>query len=576
VNGFAPGTTQTDIKGIWMRHRVAIIAAIAAIVLAGALFSRVQFGQLAHPLLWHDEALTAVFGERVLEYGYPKVHGPDGQAHYPMHHDLSVGTHETWDAYIGSPWLQYYFAAAGVAWAKRSDDLYEKTRRVRLPFALAGCAGLMILLLTGLSALHGIKQRLLFAALYLGALSYSVLLVLHLREVRYYALTVLLVACAVSITAYRDIFRNIGGAIYTVALAVVCLLLFNSFYLAFVGLGLGLAINALLESLPDDTTARADADFIGVLLPKLGPLILAALAAIPLLYFYEVFDVAAAFSDRYATPKNAYGYKLLGLIKGLLRYEFLAAALVFRAGVQFCLRTASSQAKQATAQRRQFAQLLACIIVCYAAVVAFAPFYYERYSIALSPLITLLLLIDGFTIWDLQKEHRREFAHKLVVVICGLTLLATLFIRFPEFSGRLAETSSPIEGPLDQVVAYITANYEHPEDLVIATNYEDPSLRFYLGSQVVIGWFNPDVERDLAADPDIIIPRPGNRHLDELKLLASKGSYAQKTFPLMNTHANNVPSLAPWNHSRWVHRFATPKVGADDTERTFILERTRP
>ena len=122
-------------------------------------------------------------------------------------------------------------------------------------------------------------------------------------------------ACAVSITAYRDIFRNIGGAIYTVALTVVCLLLFNSFYLAFVGLGLGLAINALLESLPDDTT-----------------------------------------------PKNEYGYKRLGLIKGLLRYEFLAAA----------------------------------------------------------------------------------------------------FIRFPEFSGRLTETGSPIEGPLDQVVAYIHCQLRAP------------------------------------------------------------------------------------------------------------------
>jgi hypothetical protein len=76
--------------------------------------------------------------------------------------------------------------------------------------------------------------------------------------------------------------------------------------------------------------------------------------------------------------------------------------------------------------------------------------------------------------------------------------LAAAFIRFPEFSGRLTETGSPIEGPLDQVVAYITANYEHPEDLVIAANDEDPSLRFYLGTQVVIGWFNPDVEHDLA------------------------------------------------------------------------------
>ncbi|HIM02084.1 MAG TPA: hypothetical protein EYG46_13945 [Myxococcales bacterium] len=75
--------------------------------------------------------------------------------------------------------MQYDFATVGFAWAGDRDDLYEKTRRMRLPFALADCAGLMILMLTDLSALHGIKQQLLFAALYLGALSYSVLLVLH-------------------------------------------------------------------------------------------------------------------------------------------------------------------------------------------------------------------------------------------------------------------------------------------------------------------------------------------------------------------------------------------------------------
>jgi hypothetical protein len=75
--------------------------------------------------------------------------------------------------------LQYAFAAVGFAWAEDSDDLYEKTGRMWLPFALADCAGLMILMLTDLSALHGIKQQLLFAALYLGALSYSVLPVLH-------------------------------------------------------------------------------------------------------------------------------------------------------------------------------------------------------------------------------------------------------------------------------------------------------------------------------------------------------------------------------------------------------------
>lgn len=77
---------------------------------------------------------------------------------------------------------------------------------------------------------------------------------------------------------------------------------------------------------------------------------------------------------------------------------------------------------------------------------------------------------------------KNEYGYKLLGLIKGLLryeFLAAAFIGFPEFSGRLTETGSPIEGPLDQVVAYITANYEHPEDFVIATNDKDPSLRFY-------------------------------------------------------------------------------------------------
>ena len=574
VSPFDSDDTLTDRKGELMRHRIAVALAILAVLLAGALFGRVQFGQLAHPLMWHDEALTAVFGERVLDYGYPKVHGKDGEPHYPMHHDLSVGTKEGSDAYIGSPWLQYYFAAAGVAWAERTEDLYAKTFRLRLPFALAGCAGLAILLMTGLSAIRGSLRKLSFALLYLLALSYSVLLVLHLREVRYYALTVLLVASAVSLAACYTVFRKLSAPAYAVALALVCILLFNSFYLAFVGLAIGLGLHACIGSLRAASETREDASLTSWLIPHLAPLVLAAIAVLPLLAFYEVFDVAAAFSERYSGPKNAYAYKLIGLVKGLLRYEFLAPALACHAAAFVSLQRASNEAIEATAKRRQLTRMLAVVIVCYGATVALAPFYYERYSIALSPVITMLMLLDGFTLLDLQRDQRRAPAAIAITTACAVCLAATLVVRLPDFTARLAEVSTPIEGPLDHAVAYLKTAYPRPDELVIATNYEDPSLRFYLGSRVIVGWFNPDVERDLDATPDIIIPRPGNRHLEELATLAARGSFEQKRFPIQNVHANNVPSLAPWNHARWVHRFSTPAAESDSPDAFFLLERS--
>ena len=57
---------------------------------------------------------------------------------------------------------------------------------------------------------------------------------------------------------------------------------------------------------------------------------------------------------------------------------------------------------------------------------------------------------------------------------------------------------------------------------MIATNYEDPSLRYYLGSRVIVGWFNPNVEQDLLLDPAVIIPRPGGKNRRALAHLASR------------------------------------------------------
>ena len=132
-----------------MPDKVSVAFGALGLVLASGLFSLVVFKHLSYPLIWHDEALTVVFGERVLDYGYPKVHAPTGD-HYPMHHEISVGVKEGIDAYVGSPWAQYYFAALGVAWAGESSDFYAKTLRLRLPFAIAGCLGVAVLLLTAL------------------------------------------------------------------------------------------------------------------------------------------------------------------------------------------------------------------------------------------------------------------------------------------------------------------------------------------------------------------------------------------------------------------------------------------
>ena len=77
----------------------------------------VLLARLGHPLFWHDEAETAAFAQRVQAFGYPKVHDGKNTLYSlwaPWRRE-GIGIHEGSDAYTGSPWLQYYVGAVGVA-----------------------------------------------------------------------------------------------------------------------------------------------------------------------------------------------------------------------------------------------------------------------------------------------------------------------------------------------------------------------------------------------------------------------------------------------------------------------------
>ncbi len=167
----------------------------------------------------------------------------------------------------------------------------------------------------------------------------------------------------------------------------------------------------------------------------------------------------------------------------------------------------------------------------------------------------------------------RRHASLAFAALGAASFCASLWVRLPEFRGRLQEIRHVYRGPLDFAIPYLAQRYAQPEDLMIATNYEDPSLRYYLGSRVIVGWFNPNLEQDLLLDPDVIIPRPGGKNRRALAHLASRGSFRVHRLPVRNVSANNVPSLAPWNHARWVHRFETPRADTEDRDALVILER---
>ena len=220
------------------RERSTAVAALA-LCAAVALFAVLLFARLGHPLFWHDESETAAFAERVLRFGFPKVHDGHNTLYslWPGFRRAGVGIDEASDAYTGSPWLQYYVGAAGVALGAGSDDLYARTAWVRLPFALLGCAGLALLFAAVRPSLGARARGLAFAAVFALLLAGSVLLLLHLREARHYALTTFGAGVFCFALLRRHAQEGLRYAPYALLLCGALLWLFHSFHPAALAFG---------------------------------------------------------------------------------------------------------------------------------------------------------------------------------------------------------------------------------------------------------------------------------------------------------------------------------------------------
>jgi len=537
----------------------------ALLLLTGLLLFS-MFRHLSFPLLWNDESFSAMFGQRVVEYGYPKVHG-ERNVVYGLRQDPSIGVDPENDAYLGSPWGQYYVAALGVVLAAPFDDPYEKTARLRLPFAVAGVGGVGVLIAAILPAFSRGARRYEAAIACVLLVLCSTSLLLHLREVRYYALAVLLSGGVVWLFAQRHIYRALGWGPYSCGLALTLVLLCNTFYPLFGVFGLVLALEAGLRALRSEGEWARRARR---LLEDLVPLGVALLGALPTILYLNLFAVTGAFMEMYeGTAQNRYGAVLSTVVLHLLRYEFLGAALLSRASVVWL--SHGEATGENMRRRRALASFLFGFCVVYVLVVARTPFFYERYYLVVGPMLTAVVVLDFGSLLALRRRGLLGARWGPVVVVGVLLVSASL--RLPEFEGRIREWATPYRGPLDALIPYLLDRFDQPEKLVIATDYEGPALMYYLGSHVTVGYYGANLEEDLAIDPDVIIPRywPGQK--PALARLRSRGGWVRRDFPVAGLPANNVPSLSPRNQaSGFTHRFDTVLAERPD-QRVFLFER---
>ena len=556
-----------------------------AILLAIAVLLANLFVHLSHPLIWSDEGDSVMFGQRVLEYGYPKVHG-ERNLLYGLKEKLEVGIDETTDAYTGAPWMNYYVAAAGVYWASHSTDDYAKTLRLRLPFTLVGLLGLALLFVSVAPALsefdvvaHAQEQRgyystrsalLVFAIL--ACLSTS--LILHLREARYYPIVLLLVGSFFFVWLRHHVFGRASYAGYCVGTFLSLFLLFNTFYPAF---GV-VVVSSLLHLATKLRLARAERrtslqDFSWSAMPVFAALF----AVLPLLAFFDFVEQSERWFESFDSSFRAYLQNLAVVGYNLMRFEFLLLVLVLkvlllsqRAGVRALLESGEIR------QRLDVSRFLGLFLLAYFLLVTRSPFIFERYFLAMGPVLSLLVIVDGSILLSVvrfgSRLSDRKWRQRIIPAVVLATFAVTVGVRYPELQGRIQEMRVPYQGPLDFAIPYLKKTYQNPEDLVIATNYAGSVFMYYLGSHVTIGYYGANLEQDMAIQPDIIIPRPWSRQRAHLATLSASADYRRKEFPVADQATNNIPSLSPFTPGGLRHRYETV-FAQDPLQRFAIYER---
>lgn len=548
------------------------------------------FKHISYPLMWADESMTAVGAQRVLDYGYPKVHDGRNVFYDLRHYNRTLGIDEKTDAYIGGAgWFPYYFTAPFVALSRVTSDLYLKTAILRFPFAIAGFAGLLLLLWTVIRSLEGQLSRLLIALLFVLLELPSVTLMLHLREVRYYSLQLLLTAVALSVFAAYHMQSELRYRTYAVAVTALIPLLYMTFSpaaLAFfltVSLYLGgewLLSSSFMRDVPLPSTR------FGLYLPLKPaiPILVSLVFLVPLAWFFNTLYISQQLDYFYGFTLATYIEHLSVVVRYFARYDII----VFAIAAKLLLAMFWQRLRKETALLPAFRLSLffTMYFVHHALIVGKIPNeLFTRYFITLNPILILTFAIDLLILGRLSLEmnfHQKVASATLVAVLAVGSTGWAFTQNWQLIRGRLYEVSHQYRGVLDFVIPYMQEHNKHPDQLVIATNYEETSYIFYLGCRVIVGFVNPDFQTEQSERPDYVVYRKFWSALtdkDVYKSFFRHDNYERVLFPVYEYGFNNIPETVHWT-PKWgwnssMHLFKTAYTYDQNKQATIYINRDK-
>lgn len=473
---------------------------LAAGVVLVALSAVLLLARPGHPLLWEDEAETAVIARNLLEQGVPS---PAGRGHLVTQtggaDSRLLGGRLVW---IWHPWLQHLLVAGSFA-------LFgEGTAAARWPFLLVSAASLPLFFRWRLER-AGPAAALAATAIY----GLTPVFLLHGRQCRYYAL--LLLGGVLALSSYSRLARGRRRDAVVLGLSLALLVWANP--LSGLAVAAGLTVHAAWRSLRRRRP--------GPLLRLAPPLALWAVLSVPWLAFalgqgLEPPDLGLAGRLRMASS-------LLWRAQHALLPLVLWPVLAWRLG----------GADTPRAEREEIALLGVLAAVSLPLIAAEAPMATARYLLPVWPLAAAVL--GHLAAW-LSVRWTAWAGAAFVLLVIGTNLFAALpampvawtagpvepdpRLRTPieklAAAGRLqaplalwlTELARPEPGPVEAVVELVRALPRPPR--AVAAGYAWDSLHFYLGVPVA-GAAGARVRRAAglpAVDPatvDVVVPRRG-------------------------------------------------------------------
>ncbi|MCX6729960.1 MAG: hypothetical protein NT058_00445 [Candidatus Portnoybacteria bacterium] len=550
--------------------KIKILLSIGTIIIV-AVFAVSLFKNIAYPLLWNDEASTAMFGKRVLQYGYPKVHDDKNSLYLWSDQNHDIGTRSNGDVYIAEGWTQYYLAALGDSLANKSDDVYVKTAMLRIPFAVAGFLGIIIFGLT-IGLFFNKNRKWALIAFFIFEL-FSISLILHLREVRYYSLVILFASIIFNVYIRHVILKTLKYKHYLWVISLLVVLLFHTHYPIAAAFMVALGIHSLI--LAFSRCEKKLSIFVREFFKLALPLFVSLIFIIPSLVYFKTLITANALTTEYALGFGVYVRNVVLALSFFAKFEFLCLAIFLKILLAIFIRNNKNNNAEDDKILIKTSNFLTLFFCVYILVIARSLYVFERYIIVLQPVLVCIILLDILLCWRrfhyvfVVGEYSRRAMLKMFLV---LILMATGFNLIPQIKsikGHLYEITHRYKGPLDFVIPYIQEKYGDSSKIIIATNYEENSYMYYLDSKTIVGYVGNNLTEDRKLQPDVVIYRKYRNfdqdYVDVFNAFLNAEKYQKINFPIFDYPYNNIPEL---NYMA-SHLYKT-KLTNDDAEKLDI------